>query len=151
MASGSTGSSVGACVTLGVIVGITVSEVGIKVAVLGLVSSSGSSKTSPRETEGRTWGFVRWWRFKGEENSSWLFSETVTQHSTDLFWGRWCKSPHSSFHNTHTWSHTDICSVGWRSRSDLHRTLWESSFSVRYHAACRPGLSLPFNNQWNQK
>lgn len=56
MASGSTGSSVGPCVTLGVTVGITVSEVGIKVAVLGLglVSSSGSSKTSPRETEGRT-------------------------------------------------------------------------------------------------
>lgn len=112
----------------------TVLKVGVravaKVAPV-TVGSSVPSNVSPRATEKRRDVWVDIKKNSTHQIINSLFSEMVIfSCNTDFFWGRQCRSLHSSFHSTRTWSHTDICSVVQRSHSDPHRTLWRCSLCV---------------------
>lgn len=106
----------------------------------GVAASNWGQKVSSREDVS-----VKMINFHSNTNS--LFSEVVIFYGcADLSWGRWRQSPHSSFHSTHTWSHTDTSSAGWRSHSDPHRTLWKCSLFVSTRIDIVQTWS--FRNQW---
>lgn len=75
------------------------------------------------------WVQYHWLVHQSKQSCDNVYNEML-RHSTDSFWGTRCQSLDSSFHSTHTRSHTDICSSCGRSRSAPHKTLWNCRLSV---------------------